>query len=259
MASPCPRGAWLRRRTPSGHNSDNSSCCCSKCCGRGGWAEAIELQDPWDEEIEKLDSGNIRRHVQVRWLQDQLAESRSLLAATREAATREAATREAATREAAPRHAHWLASLRGCDPRQLSCASTPCAWHDDADVYNNVAVLPCVVGEYNQILNESQLDGLLTHLEVTLFRNGRFRWCFLQERIRSLLRAGQLVLLCGKPRKNKWIHVNCVQCGKAVFVKYDMAGSSRAVTPEDHGQRRKLFEFFRCPVRPLDSNVLPEV
>ena len=181
------------------------------------------MQDPWDEEIEKLESENIRLHVQVRWLQDQLAESRSLLAATREAATREAATREAATREAAPRHAHWLASLRGCDPRQLSCASTPCAWHDDADVYNNVAVLPCVVGEYNQILNESQLVGLFTHLDVTLFRNDRFGWYFLQETIRSLLRAGQLVLLCGKPKKNKWIHVTCVHCGKSVFVKYDMA------------------------------------
>ena len=220
------------------------------------------MQDPWDERIEQLEFENRRLHVQVRWLQDRLVESRSLEAESREAAeaaTREAATREAATREAAPRHAHWLASLRGCDPRQLSCASTPCAWHDDADVYNNVAVLPCVVGEYNQILNESQLDGLLTHLEVTLFRSDRFSWYFLQERIRSLLRAGQLVLLCGKPRKNKWIHVNCVQCGKAVFVKYDMAGSSRAVAPEDHGQRRKLFEFFRCTVRPLDSNVLPEV
>ena len=134
--------------------------------------------------IEQLEFENRRLHVQVRWLQDQLAESRSLLAATREAATREAATREAATREAAPRHAHWLASLRGCDPRQLSCASTPCAWHDDADVYNNVAVLPCVVGEYNQIVNESDLDSLFTHLEVTLFRSDRVGWYFLQERIR---------------------------------------------------------------------------
>ena len=244
---------------PSDHNSDNSSCDCSMCCGRGDWAWPRDHNsdnsycdcarcsrrgdwDPVDALLERLESENRRLQTHIRWLQDQLQESRRLVAQRDdELALAHRDSQQGAG--AAPRHANWLASFRVELPELPQLPSAPCAWHDEADVYNNVAVLPCVVGMYNRISSVDALDSLFTHLEVTLFGSDSFGWPLLQNKMRSLLQAQQIVILVGRPKKNKWIHVNCVNCGKSVFVKYDMAGSCSAVTPEDHEQRRRLFQF----------------
>ena len=115
------------------------------------------------------------------------------------------------------------------------------------------------VGEYNIIGTEQELLKVFSAMEVTLFRQDRQCWRELQDIMMAKFSNQQLVVLHGKPKKNKWVHVSCRHCGAFAYAPFPKAGDSRHVDRASAIARSTLFTFFMIPHRPLQSFVLPEV
>ena len=217
----------------------------------------LQWQSGWLEATIRLQEENIRLRSIILSLQGEVSDLEQEL---------ELAQQEPQDQPPPPPLAHfnWLVSLEGVQQPQPPLQQPPppppppasCAWHDDTHVYRNAAELSKVVGRYNQILDAEELESLFTHLEVTLFRSDRQGWRLLQDKIRELFQLQQIKILVGLPRKNRWLHVTCLNCGKFVYVRYQTAGSTADVTPRTHEQRNQLLEFFQC-LPP--SHLLPEV
>ena len=133
-----------------------------------------------------------------------------------------------------------------------------CSWHCAEAADGNVANLNHVVGSYNTITELQALYSLFTSMEVTLFRQDRQCWAELQRAIETQFRLGNIVVLNGRAKNNRWIHITCVKCGIFVYCPFGDA-SSRHVDKELHFYRSKLFELFMIPHRALSSILLPEV
>ena len=211
--------------------------------------------------INDLEAENRRLHVLVRWLEDNCQKCLAELQDCRAQAGRLETQLQECRAQSQQSHANWLSSLRTPVPTTLSSNDPgPCHWHSSANNFHNVAQLPTVVGRCNQITSTNELESLLTHLNVTLFRNDKTFFEDLCSKMRVLFSAGRIQVCNGKPHANKWIHITCVDCGKFVFTTYPMAGNTnRQVSEEDHAMRRSIFEFFECPFRLLNSSLLPEV
>ena len=80
-------------------------------------------------------------------------------------------------------------------------------------------------------------------------------WTELQQVVMDKHRSGAIVILNGKPDKNKWLHISCVQCGRFVFVPYSRKGRRRQGDDESARGRQKLFEFFMLPYRAQESEL----
>ena len=211
--------------------------------GRGAFADYYDDYD----ETEEHELQHDRQHE----LQDDRQDDRQ---------------RSSCSSHVVPPHVMWLASMPECwalwtqgltvPSDDLRCTGA-CSWHSAGDGYSGD--LDVVVGKYNTIHNESALNGLFTSLEVTLFRADRQMWTELQQVVMDKHRSGAIVILNGKPDKNKWLHITCVQCGRFVFVPYSIRGWSRQGAEGLARGRQKLFEFFMLPYRAQESELRREV
>ena len=161
-----------------------------------------------------------------------------------------------------PPHAFWLASMPTLWKTGLIAptdrAAGDCAWHCAQAADGNVARLSHVVGEYNTIKSTTELWSLFTSMEVTLFRQDRQCWTNLQAAIEANFQQGKIVILNGKPKQNKWIHITCCRCGAFVYSPFGEASSRHADTQSGE-LRRNVFKFFMIEHRAPDLHLLPEV
>ena len=222
-------------RTPSNHDSDNSSCDGSMCCA--------------EEDISDL--------------QQQLAEERRISRLLRIELEDCRSSCSSCSSHVVPPHVMWLGSMPALWTQGLTVPSDDlrctgdCSWHAAGDGYTGD--LDVVIGNYNIIDNTSALNGLLTSLEVMLFRADRQMWTELQQVVMDKHRSGAIVILNGKPDANKWLHITCVQCGRFVFVPYSSKGWSRQGHDELARGRQKLFEFSMLPYRAQESELRRQV
>ena len=92
---------------------------------------------------------------------------------------------------------------------------------------------------------------VMNRLEVTLFRQDlQLDWNSLKEMIVARFNREHIVVLHGKPKGNRWIHISCIQCGAFVYVAYGKPDS------DDNRKRSKLFHFF---MQPSNFGLLREV
>ena len=96
-------------------------------------------------------------------------------------------------------------------------------------------------------------------MEVTLFRQDRQCWRELQDIMMDKMSHQQLVVLYGRPKKSKWLHVSCRHCGAFAYAAFHNAGNNIHVDCDSARARSALFSFFMIRHRALDSFVLPEV
>ena len=161
-----------------------------------------------------------------------------------------------------PSHAFWLASMPTLWQTGLIAptdrALGDCAWHCAQAADGNAAGLRHVVGEYNIIKNTAELWSLFTSMEVTLFRQDRQCWTNLQAAIYTTFQPGKIVILNGKPKRNKWIHITCSTCGAFVYSPFGEASTRHADTQSGE-LRRNVFKFFMVEHMAQNSQLFPEV
>ena len=161
-----------------------------------------------------------------------------------------------------PPHAFWLASMPTLWQTGLIAptdrAAGDCAWHCSQAADGNAAGLKHVVNEYNTIKSTEELNSLFTSMEVTLFRHDRQCWAKLQVAIEANFHQRKIVILNGKPKQNKWIHITCCSCGAFVYSPFGEA-SKRHDDTESCELRCNLFKFFMIEHRAPNLHLLPEV
>ena len=171
---------------------------------------------------------------------------------------------------AVPPHAHWLASipdLWGSGWYQHVFApqgppaewlATACQWHHPTYADGNTRDLSTVVGRYNTITTEKDLEGVLNAFEVGAFRTDRGVWYTLRDQIRRVFQSRQITIQRGRA-SCKYIFCTCINCGNYLYINQTGTALDRFPTPADEALRAHICTFFLWQMRAPNSQISYQV
>ena len=181
-----------------------------------------------------------------------------------------AAQQPAAPASAVPPHAHWLASIpdlwgsgwyqhvftpQGPPAEWLA---TACQWHHPTYADGNTKDLSTVVGQYNTITTDQELEGVLTAFEVCAFRTDRGVYYTLANQIRRVFQGRQITIQRGRA-SCKYILFTCINCGNYLYIDQTGTALDRCATPADEALRAHICTFFMWQMRAPNSQIRYQV
>ena len=133
-----------------------------------------------------------------------------------------------------------------------------CQWHHPTYADGNTKDLSTVVGQYNTITTDQELEGVLTAFEVCAFRTDRGVYYTLANQIRRVFQRRQITIQRGRA-SCKYILFTCINCGNYLYINQTGTALDRFPTPADEALRAHICTFFLWQMRAPNSQISYQV